>query len=133
MRRRISPLVPQDLQKAVPERASTEHKLLTDSPSPSPGDPLGEGVAPRVKAAVTDKILQEGRRPCYVARSLGELGRGPGKKARAARGHSMGLTEQLLDWPKSSSGFSVTAHGKIQTNFLANPMFISSYGRILCY
>ena len=93
-------------------------------------------MAPRVKAAVTDKILQ-GWRPLLcitllVARSLGELGRGPGK-ARAARGHSVGLTEQLLDWPKSSSGFSVTAHGKIRTNFLANPMFISSYGRILCY
>lgn len=71
-------------------------------------------MAPRVKAAVTDKILQ-GWRPLLcitllVARSLGELGRGPGK-ARAARGHSVGLTEQLLDWPKSSSGFSVTAHG----------------------
>ena len=86
MRRRISPLVPQDLQKAVPERASTEHKLLTDSPSPSPGDPLGEGVAPRVKAAVTDKILQEGRRPLLCCQKSGGVGEGTREEGQSSQG-----------------------------------------------
>lgn len=41
-----------------------------------------------------------------VASSLGELQRDLGKKARAARGHSMGLTECCWTGQKSSSGFS---------------------------
>ena len=29
---------------------------------------------------------------------------------------------KLLGWPKSLFGFSATSYGKIQTNFLANPI-----------
>lgn len=130
--------VPQDSQKAVPERTSTEHKFFTDSPSASLGDPLGEGC-PRVKASDRQNFTRSMETPAMpgvtllVARSLGELGRGPGEKARAAGGTQWGSRSSCWTGPKSSSGFSATSHGKIRKNFWANPMFISYYGRVLCY
>lgn len=141
VRRSVSAIVPvpPDSQKAVPERTSTEHKFFTDSPSASLGDPLGQGWPPGEGHSDRQNFTRSMETPAMpdvtllVARSLGELGRGPGEKARAAGGTQWGSCSSCWTGPKSSSGFSATSHGKIRANFWANPMFISYYGRILCY
>ena len=47
----------------------------------------------------------------------------------------MGAVEngEILDvfgWPKSSFRFSITSYGKVQTNFLANPILGGSINRL---